>query len=93
MTRVAAKGGHRHVRAKVYKLRLRLGLADDYMVERDFIGAMNIGAKWLRADGLHPDVRLVALAANGAHEAPVTRVNGGQGTNPALKTPVIIKNH
>ncbi len=93
VTRVAARRGHRHVRAKVYKLRLRLGLADDYIVERDFIGAINIGAKWLRANGLHPDVRLVALAANGAHEAPAIQVSGGQGTNPALKTPVIIKSH
>jgi len=93
VTRVAARGGHRHVRIKVYKLRLRLGLVDGYVVERDFAGAINIGAKWLRKHGLHPDVRGVAFPANGAHEAPVTRVSGGRGANPTPKAPVIIKNH
>ncbi len=93
MTRVAARGGRRHVRVKVHKLRFRFGLVGGYMVERDFIGAINIGAKWLKAHGFNPDVRLMALAANGAHEAPVTPVSGGRGANPALKAPVIIKNH
>ena len=45
MTRVAAREGHRYVRVKVYKLRLRLGQVDGYMVERDLIEAINIGAK------------------------------------------------
>ncbi len=91
MTRVAARGSHRRVRVRVYKLRLRLGLVDEYMVERDFAGAINIGAKWLRKHGLHPDVRGVAFPANGAHEAPVTLVNGGRGANPTLKAPIVIK--
>ncbi|MEB2837153.1 MAG: IS200/IS605 family accessory protein TnpB-related protein [Desulfurococcales archaeon] len=93
VTRVAARGGHRYVRVRVYRLRLRLGPVDGYMVERDFIGAINIGARWLWANGFHPDVRGVAFPANGAHEAPATLVSGGRGTNPALKAPVIIKNH
>lgn len=93
VTRAAARGGHRYVRAKVYKLRLRLGLVDGYMVERDFIGAINIGAKWLRAHGFHPDVRGMAFPANGAHEAPVMRVNGGRGTNPAHRALIIIKSY
>jgi len=93
MTRAAARGGHRHVRVKVYKLRLRLGLVDGYLVERDFIGAINIGIKWLKSRGFHPDVRGMAFPANGAHEAPVTLVSGGRGSNPALKAPVIIKTH
>ena len=93
MTRVAARGGHRHVRVRVYKLRLRYGLVNGYMVERDFIGAINIGAKWLRNNGSHPDVRGVAFPANGAHEAPATLMTGGRGTNPALKAPIIIKTH
>jgi len=93
MTRVAARGGHRHVRVKVYRLRLRFGLVDGYMVERDFIRAINIGVKWLKSYGFHPDVRGVALPANGAHEAPVTRVSGGQGANPAPIAPIIIKSH
>ena len=84
MTRVAARGGHRHVRIKVYKLRQRLGLIDGYMVGRDFAGAINIGAKWLRKHGLHPDVRGVAFPANEAHEAPVTLVNGAKApTSPS----------
>ena len=93
VTRVAARGGHRYIRVKVFKLWLRYGLANGYMVERDFIGAINIGAKWSRLNGLHPDVWGVAFPANGAHEAPVTLVSGGRGTNPALKAPVIIKSH
>ncbi len=93
MTRAAARGGRRHVRVKVYRLRLRLGPVDGYMVERDFIGAINIGVKWLKSHGFHPDVRGVAFPANGAHEAPVKPVSGGRGTNPALKAPVIIKSH
>ncbi len=93
MTRVAARGGHRHIKVKVCKLRLRLGLVDGYMVERDFIGAINIGTKWLRAHSFHPDVRGVAFPANGAHEAPATLMTGGRGTNPALKAPIIIRTH
>ena len=93
MTRVAARGGHRNIRVKVYKLRLRYGLVNGYMIERDFIGAINIGAKWFKVRGFRPDVRGVAFPANGAHEAPVTLVIGGRGTNPALKTPAIIKSH
>ncbi len=93
MTRTAARIGRRHTRVRVYKLRLRLGLVSDYMVERDFAGAINNGVRWLRALGLHPDVRGVAFPANGAHEAPVTLVTGGRGTNPAPKAPVIIKSH
>ncbi|MEB3861912.1 MAG: IS200/IS605 family accessory protein TnpB-related protein [Desulfurococcales archaeon] len=93
VTRVAARGGHRYVRVRVYKLHLRLGLVDGYIVERDFIGAINIGVKWLKINGFHPDVRGVAFPANGAHEAPVTLMSGGRGTNPALKAPVIIKSH
>ncbi len=93
MTRAAAKRGHRHVRVKVYKLRLRLGPVNGYMVERDFVGAINIGAKWLKANGFHPDVRGMAFPANGPHEAPATPVSGGRGTNLALKAPIIIKNH
>ncbi len=93
MTRAAARGGRRHVRVRVYKLGLRLGLIDGYMIERDFAGAINIGARWLRAKGLNPDVRGVAFPANGAHEAPARRVTGGRGTNPAPRAPVIIKSH
>jgi IS605 OrfB family transposase len=83
MTRIAARGGHRHVKVKVYKLRLRLALVNGYLVERDFIGAVNIGVRWLKTRGSHPDVRGVAFPANGAHEAPATRVSGGRGANPA----------
>ena len=93
MTRIAARGGHRYIRVKVFKLWLRYGLANGYMVERDLTGAINIGAKWLKTHGFHPDVRGVAYPAKGAHEAPVTLVSGGRGTNPALKAPVIIKSH
>ncbi len=93
MTRIAARGGRRHVKVKVYKVRLRFGVVDGYMIERDFIGAINIGIKWLKAHGFHPDVRGVAFPANGAHEAPVTRVSGGRGTSPVLKAPVVIKTH
>ena len=81
------------MRVKVYKLRLRLGIVDGYLVERDFAGAVNIGARWLKTHGFCPDVRGVAFPANGAHEAPVTLVSGGRGTNPALKAPIIIKTH
>jgi IS605 OrfB family transposase len=83
VTRFAARRGHRHVWVKVYRLRLRYGVVDGYMVERDFIGAVNIGARWLRSRGFNPDVRGVAFPANGAHEAPATRVSGGRGANPA----------
>jgi putative transposase len=93
VTRAVARGGHRHVKVRVYKVRLRLGLVDSYLVERDFIGAINIGAKLLRVNGFYSDVRGMAFPANGTHEAPVTRVSGGRGANPALKAPVVIKTH
>ena len=45
------------------------------------------------AHGFYLDVWGVAFPANRAHEAPVTRVNGGRGANPTPRAPTITKSH
>ncbi len=44
-TRAAARESHRYMKIRVYKLRLRLGILNYYVIENTFIGAINIGIK------------------------------------------------
>ena len=50
-------------RFKVVKVVLRIAYVDGRIVERDVIGAINIGLKYLSSDGSP-----VALGSTGAHE-------------------------
>jgi putative transposase len=50
-------------RFKVVKVILRIAYVDGRIVERDVIGAINIGLKYLYSDGSP-----VALGSTGAHE-------------------------
>ncbi|MFZ8795807.1 MAG: hypothetical protein ACO2O2_18270 [Acidilobaceae archaeon] len=61
-------------RFKVVKVILRIAYVDGRIVERDVIGAINIGLKYLSSDGSP-----VALGSTGAHEVWVKQVNPHQG--------------
>ena len=50
-------------RFKVVKVVLRIAYVDGRIVERDVIGAINVGLKYLSSDGSP-----VALGSTGAHE-------------------------
>ncbi len=50
-------------RFKVVKVVLRIAYVDGRIVERDVVGAINIGLKYLYSDGSP-----VALGSTGAHE-------------------------
>jgi hypothetical protein len=52
------------------KIVLRIAYVDDRIVERDVVGAINIGLKYLSSGG-----RPVALGSTGAHEVWVKLVN------------------
>jgi hypothetical protein len=57
-------------RFKVVKVVLRIAYVDGRIVERDIVGAINIGVKYLSLDGSP-----VALGTTGAHEVRVKLVN------------------
>lgn len=52
---------------RIYRLRLRLGLVDNYMVERGLAGAISINARWLKLHGYHTGVRNMEFLVKGAH--------------------------
>jgi putative transposase len=64
-------------RYKVVKVVLRVAYVDGRVVERDVVGAINIGLKYLSSDGSP-----VALGSTGAHEVWVKLVNPHQGPTP-----------
>jgi IS605 OrfB family transposase len=74
MIRTAVKGPRR---IKVMKIVLRVAKVSGRALERDVIGAINIGLKHLNTDG-----SLVALGSTGAHGVWVKLVNPHRGPAP-----------
>jgi IS605 OrfB family transposase len=72
--RTAVKGLKR---VKVMKIVLRVAKVSGRAIERDVIGAINIGLKYLNSDG-----SLVALGSTGAHGVWVKLVNPHRGPTP-----------
>jgi IS605 OrfB family transposase len=64
-------------RYKVVKIVLRIAYVDSKVVERDIVGAINIGLKYLSSDK-----RPVALGSTGAHAARVKPVIPSLGPTP-----------
>ena len=76
---------------KVVKIWLRLAkLGNGLILDRDVIGAINIGLKYLNPDG-----RPMALASTEPHEAWVKLVIPGKGLTPLTELHVStnIQNH
>ena len=72
--RTAVKG---FKRVKVLKIVLRVAKVCGTALERDVVGAINIGLKYLSTDG-----NLVALSSTDIHETWVKLVNPCRGTTP-----------
>ncbi|MDK6028679.1 IS200/IS605 family accessory protein TnpB-related protein [Ignisphaera sp. 4213-co] len=84
--RIALRGGKR---VRVAKITLRLvRLGNGLILDRDIIGAINIGLKHLSTDG-----SLVALGSTGPHEVWVKLVNPHQGPTPLMKLKVVETNY
>jgi IS605 OrfB family transposase len=64
-------------RVRVMKTTLRVARVCGRVVERDVVGAINIGLRYLNSDG-----RPVALASTGAHDVRVTLVIPHGGATP-----------
>ena len=81
MTRIAVRG---RKRIRVIRVQLRLGRLHNGMVlDRDVIGAINIGLKYFSSDG-----RRMAFSSTESHEVRVKQMNPHQGLTPLteLKT-------
>jgi len=75
MTCYAVRG---RKRVRVIKIQLRLAKLDNGLVlDRDVIGAINIGLKYLSSDGSP-----VALGSTEPHEVRVKPMNPHQGLTP-----------
>ena len=70
-------------RFKVVKVVLRVAYVDGRIVERDVVGAINIGLKYLSSDGSP-----VALGSTGVHEVWVKLVIPHQGPTPLTEIQV-----
>jgi IS605 OrfB family transposase len=79
--RTAVRGAND--RYKVVKVVLRVAYVDGRTVERDVVGAINIGLKYLYSDGSP-----MALGSTGAHEVWVKLVNPHQGPTPLTEIQV-----
>jgi IS605 OrfB family transposase len=79
--RTAVRGANG--RFKVVKIVLRVAYVDGRIVERDVVGAINIGLKYLYSDGSP-----VALGSTGAHEVWVKLMNPHQGPTPLTEIQV-----
>jgi putative transposase len=79
--RTAVRGAND--RYKVVKVVLRVAYVDGRIVERDVVGAINIGLKYLSSDGSP-----VALGSTGAHEVWVKLMNPHQGPTPLTEIQV-----
>jgi len=80
MIRTAVKGSRR---VKVVKLLLRVASVNGRALERDVVGAINIGLKHLNSDG-----RPVALGSTGAHEVQVKLVSLHRSPTPLTELQV-----
>lgn len=86
VTRCAVRGGRR---VKVVKARLRLAeLGNGLILDRDVIGAINIGLRYLSSDG-----RPVALASTGPHAARAKLVTPRRGPTPLAEMFTNIQNY
>jgi putative transposase len=70
-------------RYKVVKVVLRVAYVDGRIVERDVVGAINIGLKYLSSDGSP-----MALGSTGAHEVWVKLMTPHQGPTPLTEIQV-----
>jgi len=75
--RTAVRGLERVRVARVVKTTLRVARVCGGVVERDVVGAINIGLRYLSSNG-----RPVALASTGAHEVRVRLVSPHGGATP-----------
>ena len=79
--RTAVKGLKR---VKVMKIVLRIAKVGGRVLERDVVGAINIGLRYLNTDGSP-----VALGSTGAHEVWVKLVNPHRGPTPLTEIQVL----
>jgi len=84
MIRTAVKGLKR---VKVMKIVLRIVKISRRILERDVVGAINIGLKYLNTDG-----SLMALGSTGAHEVWVKLMNLHRGPTPLTEIQVFTDN-
>ncbi len=85
MTRLAVRG---RKRIKVIKIQLRLAkLGNGLALDRDVIGAINIGLRYLSSDG-----RAVALPSTEPHAARAKPMNPHQGPTPPTELEIIKTN-
>jgi hypothetical protein len=82
--RSAVRGVNR--RYKVMKIVLRIAYVDDRVVERDVVGAINIGLKYLSSGG-----RPVAFGSMGTHEARTKSMIQSLGATPLVEIQVFEK--
>jgi IS605 OrfB family transposase len=80
MIRTAVKGVKR---VKVVKVTLRVAWVNGGVLERDVVGAVNIGLRYLNSDGSP-----VALGSTGAHEVWVKLVIPHRGSTPLTEIQV-----
>jgi IS605 OrfB family transposase len=80
MIRTAVKGLKR---VKVVKVTLRVAWVNGGVLERDVVGAVNIGLRYLNSDGSP-----VALGSTGVHEVWVKLVNPHRGPTPLTEIQV-----
>jgi transposase, IS605 OrfB family, central region len=80
MIRFAVKGAKR---VRVVKVQLRVASVNGRVLERDVVGAINIGLKYLNSDGSP-----VALGSTGTHEVWVKLVNPHRGATPLTELQV-----
>jgi transposase len=66
-------------RVKVMKIVLRVAKVGERVLERDVVGAINIGLKYLNTDGSP-----VALGSTGVHEVRVKLVIPHRGSTPQI---------
>ena len=78
--RTAVKGVKR---VKVLKIVLRMAKVGGRVLERDVVGAVNIGLKYLNSDGSP-----VALGSTGAHEVWVKLMSPHRGSTPLTEVQV-----
>ncbi len=71
-------------RTRPVKIRLRVGRAEDEMWERDVMGAVNIGLKYLQMGGF------VASAPTGAHAVQAMLMNPRLGPTPLAEISTVI---
>ena len=84
MTSVAVRGG----RLEIAEIQLRLaGLGNGLVLDRDVIGAINIGLRYLSSDGSP-----MALGSTELHEIRVKLMNPYQGLTPLTKLKILKTN-